>query len=1117
MLGVGCRAKLSIVDAPTGVVTFLLTDVERSTQPFEQHAEVMAAAMRRHQEIIAETVTAHRGVRPDEQAEGDSSVAVFVRPLDAIGCALDIQRAMGAAGWPEGLELRVRAALHSGEAVLRDQRNYTGAAIHRCARVRALASGGQTLVSRSTWELAVDSLPDGAGLRDLGVHQLRDLGRPEQIYQLCHPDLQADFPPLRSVSAQPNNLPLQLTTFVGREGELAETRDLLRAHRLLTLTGAGGCGKTRLALHLGAEAVGDHPGGVWLAELAGLGDPDLVSDALMSALPFREVPGQPAIDALKAQIGDRELLIILDNCEHLLDACASMAAELLGGCPRVSLLATSREPLGVAGEVTWRVPSLSIPAADASAVAELSEAVQLFCDRGARARPSFRLTDDTAEAVAAICRRLDGIPLAIELAAARVRLLTPQQIAAGLRESFVLLTGGSRTALPRQRTLEASLDWSYVLLGEEEQSLFARLSVFPGSWDLDAVEEICQGDGLEPQQVFDTLASLVDKSLVQLEERPPKVRYRLLETVQAYARQRLKDANEARALRDRHLAHYLAVAERAEPELYGERMTMWMGPLDADLGNFRAALDWATDAGRVNESLRLSAALRVFWEATERSSEGQARLLAALAAEGLDVEVRMKALLDASHISEYVADWPAARAFAEDALALAEAARDELTVGRALAFQAWALAFIEPEPHAAREVFERALAILRVLDDGSFLADALCGAGFHEARAGQLVEARELLEEALSVARANANLLCVRESLTWLGHVEVLAGRLDRARTLLDEAVARSRELGDTWFECWALSGLGYGAALGGDHERAREHLLDAVRLAREGANPYLWLFRWYLALQDFIVGDISGAAARAAEELPLLERLGFPWAVSWTYVMLATAAGAAGKQDAARAHAEEAEALARRASNPLALGRALEARAAVAQADKELGLAEDLLHEALRALHEADDTATLADVVESLAGVAIDLESVEEAARLLGAAQALRERFDCPRFPVREKAYQAHVAAVRAALGEHDADTFRAEGQALSRDQAVAYAARGRGERKRPSSGWESLTPAEHHVVQLVAEGLTNPQIGERLFVSRRTVQTHLAHVFAKLGVATRSELTAQVVRRQQ
>ncbi|HST43401.1 MAG TPA: hypothetical protein VLK58_28000, partial [Conexibacter sp.] len=531
----------------------------------------------------------------------------FSRASDALAAALAAQRALAAQAWPGELDLRVRIALHTAEAQLRDEGNYFGVALSRCARLRAIAHGGQTLLSRAVHDLVVERLPDGAELLDLGSHRLRDLGRPEHVFLLSHPDLPQSAEPLRSLDALPNNLPEQLTSFVGRSGELRDIGEALAQTRLLTLTGAGGCGKTRLAAQAAADALERFPGGVWWVELAPLADPDAVGPTLGEALGVKPLPGQSSLEASVAHLAGAQALVVLDNCEHLLDACAASADALLRGCPGVSVLATSRAPLAVDGETHWRVPSLSLPSAlqtePVEAVAQ-SDAVRLFIERALKVRPNFAVDAANAPAIAQICHDLDGIPLAIELAAARVRVLGVEQIAAGLGDRFRLLTGGARSAMPRQQTLRASVDWSHDLLSEPEQLLFRRLAVFFGGFDLDAAQAVAGGE-LERYQVLDQLTLLVDKSLVVAEDTGHGTRYRLLETVRQYAQEKLREAREGDDVRTRHRDHYTATAAVLDAPVdsgYQERVE-WA---EAEIDNLRAAFVWSRE--RADDELALALA-----------------------------------------------------------------------------------------------------------------------------------------------------------------------------------------------------------------------------------------------------------------------------------------------------------------------------------------------------------------------------------------------------------------------------------------------------------------------------------------------------------------------------
>ena len=584
---------------PTGTVTLLLADVQGSTRLWETKPDEMTAAFTRLDRALSEVIAAHGGARPVEQGEGDSFVLAFSSASHAIASALDLQRAPLS-------PIKLRIGVHTGEVQLRDERNYIGPTINKTARLRDLGHGGQTLLSGVTQELVTDRLPPGTWLEDLGTYPLRGVARPERVLQLCHPELANEFPALRSTDVfAPHNLPAELTSFVGRGDEIKDVRQRLAVSRLVTLTGAGGAGKTRLALQVAGEMVDEFRSGVWFVDLAPITDPDNVPATAARALGLPEHSGPSTMDTLARFIGDRRMLLVLDNCEHLLDATAQLAIALLAACRELTLLATSREPLGVTGEVTWRVPSLNIA----------DEAVELFTDRACRARPDFRV-DGHSATVTEICQRLDGMPLAIELAAARVRSMSLTEITDSLHDRFRLLTGGARTLMARQQTLRASVDWSHELLSESERNLFRRLAVFVGGFDLDAAYAVTAGGELDRYELLDQMTLLVDKSLVVAEDRGGRTRYRMLETVRQYAVEKLHESGEDLALHKRHRDYYMALVDRLltrartdHHEAAGrEVFTVAAGSAQsreladtrsartaAEIDNLRAAFTWSVD------------------------------------------------------------------------------------------------------------------------------------------------------------------------------------------------------------------------------------------------------------------------------------------------------------------------------------------------------------------------------------------------------------------------------------------------------------------------------------------------------------------------------------------
>jgi predicted ATPase/class 3 adenylate cyclase len=535
-----------MANLPTGRVTFLFTDIEGATRLLhelgDEYADILAAYLR----LVRAAIDEYGGQEVDSRE--DALFAAFPGAADAVMAAVAIQRAIAAYRWPDGVVLRARMGLHTGEPI-RIATGYVGIDVNRASRICGVAHGGQVLLSDATQSVAANPLSEGVSFRDLGEHRLKDFAQPRRLFQVVTADLPADFPPPKSLDVLRDNLPAQMTSFIGRERDKMEVRRLLAGTRLVTLTGPGGTGKTRLALQLASEALPDFPDGVWLAELAALSDPNMVPKAVVAAMSIPEQPGRELTETLVDALHQKSLLLVLDNCEHLVHACAELADALLQMCPSLRILATSREPLGVPGETIWRVPSLSVPdilQVPSPEQMTAFDGIRLFVERAATSKPGFELTPGNAAAVARICSELEGIPLAIELAAARVRVLTVEQIAARLDDRFRLLTGGGRTVLPRHRTLRGTMDWSYNLLSEPERLLLQRLAVLAGDWTVEAAEAACSGDGVEAPDILDRLTRLVDKSLVVAESHAGETRYRLSRTVRQYCRERLRDLGEER-------------------------------------------------------------------------------------------------------------------------------------------------------------------------------------------------------------------------------------------------------------------------------------------------------------------------------------------------------------------------------------------------------------------------------------------------------------------------------------------------------------------------------------------------------------------------------------------
>ena len=820
------------------VTTLLFTDIEGSTQLWASEPERMRLALAHHDTLARAAVEEHRG--RIVKAMGDGVYAVFADPVDGVLASLQLQLALADPAATQGLSLRVRCGLHAGVVEKRDD-DYFGSAVNRAARIMAAAHGGQVLLSEVMSALLAERLPAGITLRDLGSVRLRGLVNPERIHQLVHSRLQHNFPPLRSMEATPNNLPPQISTFVGRENELAEARRLLALSRLLTVVGMGGMGKTRLSLQIAADSLARFPDGVWFVDLAPIADQALVPKAVVQVLGIGEDPGIPLIETIGAYFRSRRVLLVLDNCEHLIGACAALAEALLRAAPELRILASSREPLHIAGEQTYPLAPLSLPEAT-TRVDDIarSDAVRLFVERAQLQQPHFAMTAWNCEAVRQICARLDGIPLAIELAAARVKVLPVEKIAERLDDRFRLLVDGSRTALPRQRTLRAMIDWSYDLLDDAEKSFFARLSVFAGGWTLAAAETVAAGDGIAQDEVLDLLGGLVDKSLVVTDESGE--RYRMLETIRQYARDCLQEGGHGAATARRHRDYYLAFAEEAEPQLNGgPTQPECLARLDLEQDNLRAALAWSLEeTERTEADLRICGALCRFWANRGHADEGArwcAKALARSSGEG-GTSARAKALIAAGTLAWRLGDMTNAQTTLEQALDLSRHLGDRALEADALA-SLGGVAMHRAEFPMARAVLEQALTLNRELGRRAQEADAYNSLAGLAISQGDDEAATEPLERALAIGRASSSKLAEARTMAYLALLAFRRGQYTAAQEMHEQALAIAREFGVREFELVELRHLADVALNQGDMETARAHYRNALIASRDLGNRH--------------------------------------------------------------------------------------------------------------------------------------------------------------------------------------------------------------------------------------------------------------------------------------
>ena len=822
----------------SNTVTLVFTDIEGSTAHLRRLGDAYATLLADHHRIVDAAAAKYDGTRID--AAGDGLFYSFPTARGALSACIDAQIGLAAHSWPDEATIRVRMGIHTGEPIS-GATGYVGIDVHRASRICAAGHGGQILVSQAARSLIADALPDGVKLRDVGEHRLRGIESSERLYEVVAPGLEAGFPPIRSLDTMPNNLPRQLSSFIGRDREIADAVGRLSGASLLTLTGPGGVGKTRLALEIGAQSVAAFPDGVWLVELASVSEGGLVGDAVASALQLKQRPNAETLSTLVDELAERRTLIVLDNCEHLIEAVVDVVDQVIRRCPEVHILATSREALGIGGESLMAVPSLSLPASDGGgslgldALAEC-EAVRLFLNRARAVLPGFELTEDNAAAVAQICRRLDGIPLAVELAAARVRSLPPRQIADRLDGRFRLLTGGSRTALPRHRTLRAAMDWSFDLLEEPEQLLLMRLSVFAGSFSLEAAEAVCAEGIIREEEILDLLSHLVDRSLLLPEVASSEARYRMLETIRDYAQERLAESGDASARFLRHRDWFVDLVDRARPAFFsGPVQPEWVARLADDHDNLRAALRWAhEDPDGADAELGLASGLWRFWEVRGDLEEGSVWLERALARLGGEVSTRRaSALTGAGVLSAHRGDYAAASAFHEASLMLNRELGQPLAVAAACNNCA-SVAIEQGQLDRARELYTEAIGLSRAGGDSQGVAFGLINLADLAERMGETAEADRLYAESIGIFEKFGDQWGVAHVSTRLAQAARRRGDLARARRGYEEALAMHRAVGDRHAEARALANLGDVSGDDGDHQRAEALYLESLRLRSE-------------------------------------------------------------------------------------------------------------------------------------------------------------------------------------------------------------------------------------------------------------------------------------------
>ena len=786
-------------DLPQGTVTFLFSDIEGSTELVTRLGDGYRGVLEAHQELLRAAFSARGGF--EVSTEGDSFFVVFPSAPQAVAAAVDAQRALSEREWPTDVDVRVRMGLHTGEAVLGGD-NYAGVDVHRAARITSTAHGGQVVVSAATHALSESAVPEGVGFRDLGEHRLRDLENPERIHQVVAEGLREEFPALRSMDARPNNLPTPLTSFVGRRRELDAVEDAVRASRLVTLSGPGGAGKTRLSVQAARELLSEFEHGAFFVGLAPITDPALVIPTIAESLGIGEATDQSPLDHVIEHVRDREVLLVLDNMEQVLEAAGDVG-QLLSSTDRVRIIASSREPLGVHGEREYPVPPLGLPDTEHLPSIERFgqyESVALFIERAMAVSPDFEVTNENAPAVAEICSRLDGLPLAIELAAARVKILSPREMLKRLEDRLGFLTGGGRDRPERQQTLRSAIAWSYDLLDEEERRVFVCLSVFSRGFRLEAVEAVCARPGAD---VFELVASLVNKSLVrQIEGDAGESRFLLLETIREFAAERLAESPEAAEIPRLHARYFHELALETAPNLFGAEQGHWLRVLGAEHDNFRSALRWAEETGEMELALQLAGSLWRFWQMRGHLREAAQRFKDVLALPETEAypEARAEALEGAGGVSYWMGDWDPAEAYYTECLELRRVLGDTKRIADA----AYNLSFVFTVPPEPRR---------------------------------DVARARPFLQESLDIYRSLDDRRGIANGLWALSNIHLVTQEWGACADTAGEALVLFDELGDRFGAAWAAHTVGLALTPQGEVADARRSFARAMRMFAEAGD----------------------------------------------------------------------------------------------------------------------------------------------------------------------------------------------------------------------------------------------------------------------------------------
>ena len=989
-----------MIKPPTGQVTFLFTDIEGSTKLAQQFPNTLPSALEKHHKILREAIESNNGFV--FEIIGDAFCAAFENSNDAVKASHDAQMKLNSEKWEEA-EIKVRMGIHSGNVEWNGKRYIGYITLARTQRVMSAAYGGQVLISEDAYIQLTEKEKIEISYRDLGDRRLKDLIQPVKIYQLISKGLPSDFPPLKTLDARPNNLPVQLTSFIGREDEIKKVKELLNNTHLLTLTGPGGVGKTRLSLQVGADVIDDFANGVWFVELAPIIDPVLLPQEILRELGIKEEPKKTLEETLTGYLKDKEILIILDTCEHIIEACAMLTEKLLTKCPKLKIIATSREALKCTGEQIHSILSLKTPnLKEEISTEQLTqyESVRLFIERALTVNQKFRVTNENAPSLAGICSQLDGIPLAIELAAARVKVLTVEKIYERLNSRFSLLTGGRRTALPRQQTLKALIDWSYDLLSEQEKILWSRLSVFNDGWTLESAEEICSDDKVNKEEILDLLSLLVEKSIIIFDSE--KERYRILESIRQYGEEKLKEVNEINKILSKHLYYFMELSESAEPKLKGKEAQEWLEKLETEHGNLQTAIEWSLKNGDIEEGSRLAGAMRNFWEIRGLYFTGRRLLKSILSKmQGISNSSRAKALNSVGVLANRQGDYEQALKFYEESLRFSRKLGDKRSIASSL-LGLGNVSHGQGDYEQALKFYEESLALQREIGDKYGIASSLNNLGNVSHSQGDYEQALKFYEESLIFSRKLGDKRGIAGSLNNLGSVSHNQGDYEQALKFYEESLALQREIGDKVGIAGSLNCLGNVSYNQGDYEQALKFFEENLFLRRE-------------------MGDKRGIAES-------LNNLG---AIAYNQ----------GDYEQTRKYIEESLALHREIRDKISIALSLNNLGLLTYKQGDYEQAQKFYEESLALEREIGDKIGITNSIVGLAGIASIKNHSNQAVLLLGATETALQSMGYVRGRDDLIQYERIITKLHEQLSDEEFSKYWEEGKKLTLEQAVELA----------------------------------------------------------------------------